>query len=91
MANTGNVVQSREWHLTPEGWVKGTRISPLQGDEYLPTPTNRVKTCKATEAWLAGGGLIADSMEVEWESTDSEEVNNLSSKYGGSPEAIELI
>lgn len=51
------MVESREWaewHLTPQGWVRGTSRTE-GGTQVLPAPLDRVKTCVFhLDAWVPG-------------------------------------
>ena len=33
-----------EWHLTPQGWVRGSSVTPY-GRQTRSVPADRVKTC----------------------------------------------
>ena len=76
-----------DWHLTPEGWVRGSTRRDGPGVDEKPTPSDRVMTCRWAEEKESFGPMSRD-LETEWKSDDEAAVQVLIDKFGPCPEQL---
>lgn len=77
-----------EWHLTPEGWKRGTEKIDFRQAEILEHPINRVLTCIYKEHLSSAFSSLDKSVEEKWRSGQQEEVDILLKKFGSCPESL---
>ena len=78
-----------EWHLTPGGWVSGSkRVDGTQGTTTKPPPADRVQTVKYWEYMGSHASPMSQTHDVLWESSDAAEVAALRQKYGEPPRSL---
>jgi len=82
---------SKEWtdyHLTRSGWVVGSQRIDFAGIHELPTPPDRVLTCRFHEE-MSSPFSPCHSWTVEtWRSKDEAKMEALLKKYGDCPGGI---
>lgn len=72
-----------KWHLTPDGWVKGTEKTDFSRKEVVP-PRSRVATYKYQEYV----GNVHSKMQISWDQVwakDSTSTQDLKDQYGEYP------
>ncbi|MGL4249718.1 MAG: hypothetical protein ACRCR1_03530 [Aeromonas sp.] len=75
-----------EWHLTPNGWVKGSTKYEFEGVKRVPEPIDRVKTCIVSEKIHSGAlGLDREIMETWSDHGQPDKINSLLEEFGGCP------
>ena len=77
-----------EWHLTPDGWVRGSEQIDFRQAEISEPPQNRLLTCVYKEVLSSPFGALNKSVEEKWRSDKKEDVETLLKKYGACPEAL---
>jgi len=76
-----------EWHLTPDGWIRGSQRTDFQKVLEAPPP-NRVKTCQYKELISSPTSELKTSLDTVWESENSGEVERLASLFGQCPNQL---
>ena len=79
----GNGEEWFEYHLTPDGWKKGTERWEFQ-PEYRAPPANRFLTLRRTE-YFGSQGATPVHIDEEWVHLDTDAVAALINKYGSKP------
>ena len=82
----------RLWHLTPEGWVAGSKGFGEEESEVIERPTSAVLTCRyalieecLTSAYGRERSLVMES----WRATSGEdEIEEWLSQFGACPETF---
>jgi len=77
-----------EWHLTSEGWLRGSKRMDFQPVKNVETPENRVKTCKYCEYQSSAFSSVNKSVSVEWVSDKEELIAELEAQYGFCPNRL---
>lgn len=83
-----------EYHLTPSGWVEGSRCVDFGGATTLVPPRDRVLTCRYSEkirSPYVGGRLefVPEKRTQEvWRHEADGRVRKLLDKFGPCPEGI---
>lgn len=67
-----------EWHLTAQGWVRGTESTAFGGMLHLEAPRDRVLTYR----WIGEQANQLDRLEEQWRCGDSRAVERLLARYG---------
>jgi hypothetical protein len=75
-----------EWHLTPEGWVKGDYRIDFQGVTSQETPSDRVATYRYNE--LIPAADLETWVDLIWKSDDEDAIDELLEQYGPCPEYL---
>ncbi|NMO17484.1 hypothetical protein HPC49_05560 [Pyxidicoccus fallax] len=78
----------REWHLTPNGWVQGSVQTDFSDVKQMPTPADRVLTCRYLEELGAAGGKWHKGVSEEWRSKDETTVGTLLKQFGECPRKL---
>ena len=71
-----------EWHLTPDGWVRGSERTDF-GREEVDPPADRVLTVRYIDEH--SGYSAHQSHTEEWCSEDGVTVESLLDQYGPAP------
>ncbi|MFT4553292.1 MAG: hypothetical protein ACI9S8_001930 [Chlamydiales bacterium] len=71
------------WHLTPNGWVRGSYKNEFEGSQDITAPKDRVLSCLYKEC-------LADEWSTEVDETfrlesKDQAISTLLEKYGPSP------
>lgn len=76
------------WHLTPQGWEKGSRRLDHEGTTKFPAPDDRVLTVRYEE-YLGSLAGKADIGHTEiWRSKDEKTIAKLIEVYGKAPNQL---
>jgi len=81
---------SNEWtdyHLTPQGWVRGSERRDTGQSMTRPTPQDRVLTVTYKET-CNGYGPVHESQDTRWESDDTKRVEELLGEFGPPPKVL---
>jgi hypothetical protein len=73
-----------EWHLTPDGWVRGSYRTDPTATKIVQPPADRVLTCKWSE-YKETFGPMDKSSETLWEYDDKKQLRELVDRLGPSP------
>jgi hypothetical protein len=73
-----------EWHLTPEGWVRGTEKEDFRTINR-DTPADRVKTVVYKQRLSSIYSKLEEGHSVTWSSRDNAAVSRLEAKFGPPP------
>jgi len=78
-----------EWHLTPEGWVMGSRKTDFTDSTRMEDPPDtRVVTVRFHET-ISSMYSSPDRWEsTTWQSDNEEEIKKLVKQYGEAPKAL---
>jgi len=76
-----------EWHLTPDGWQRGTEKEDFRRVDREP-PVDRVLTVIYREFISSSFSPMEKSSYVEWQSNDAAAITALTAKYGPAPEHL---
>ena len=71
------------WHLTPEGWVRGTERMDY-GTTTREVPANRVLSVTYHEE-CNGYSRVHSKISEDWKSPDQDAVSTLVAKFGDAP------
>jgi len=82
---------SKEYHLTPRGWVMGTIKEDFSPTDYVEPPEDRVLTMKCHEVIKDFNaydikGSVEHYDEIVCETVDIKKLNELKEKYGEKPD-----
>jgi len=69
-----------DWHLTPNGWVRGSKREDFTGVETVDEPRERVKTVRRDERGARG------VLSARWECEDAGRIAELEARFGESPD-----
>jgi hypothetical protein len=75
-----------QWHLTPEGWVRGTTKLDFS-QEDRPTPDDRQKTCEYREEMPSAYSRVEATVRTLWVG-DPASVGELEQKFGSCPKHL---
>jgi hypothetical protein len=72
-----------EWHLTPRGWIQGTRWFFGKTDKEIPPPHDRVLTMVDRTYQRSGWSKEENTQRETWRSASltPEELSDLRRKY----------
>ncbi|WP_396604869.1 hypothetical protein ACFLEY_22385 [Bradyrhizobium sp. YCK136] len=73
-----------EWHLTPEGWVRGTEKEDFRTINREPPP-DRVKTVVYKQRLASVYSKLEEGHSVTWAANDSAAISRLETKFGPPP------
>ncbi len=76
-----------EWHLTPEGWRRGSTRVQGKGNTWADEPEDRVLSYVYKEVAREGAEPTV-SAEETWRSKTSREIDALLRQHGPSPHAL---
>lgn len=79
---------SNEWfehHLTPRGWVPGSRKLDFAGMTDVPAPEDRVMTVTNYEYLSSPHSKLERWSEVTWTSNDGDRIAALQAEFGAQP------
>jgi hypothetical protein len=76
-----------EWHLTPNGWQRGTEKEDFRRIDRDPPP-GRVLTTVYTEFLSSSFSSLDKSVETTWRSNDANAIATLQEKFGPPPESL---
>jgi hypothetical protein len=76
-----------EWHLTPNGWIRGTEQEDFRTVER-PPPPDRVLTCTYHDFLSSTFSKPDRYVEEDWRSADAVHVQQLLEKYGPCPKQL---
>ena len=74
-----------EFHLTPDGWVEGSKKEDFRGETNVAIPPSRVMTIRCREYQSCSFAKTDYSREQTWRSPDGAAVRALIDKYGVCP------
>ena len=77
-----------EWHLTNNGWIKGTRKRDNGVKIIEKTPVNRVISFRFNEEFNMGSAQPYTFVEEMWKSDKEHLIQSLLRKYGSCPETL---
>lgn len=77
-----------EWHLTPQGWERGSEKEDFTGINRKPTPDGCVMTVVHRERIASSFSGIERSDETSWTSPDTKAVEALLAKFGKAPTSL---
>jgi hypothetical protein len=83
-------VESREWaewHLTPQGWVRGTSQTE-GGTRVLPAPPDRVKTCVFHLEARLPGASAPTALLLDKVTYDPQRATELEDAFGPCPREV---
>ena len=79
----------REWHLTPNGWTRGTVQYDFKERDEKPHPPDRVLTCTYSEELISPvSPAMRREVTEDWKSEDRQAVETLLKKYGECPRSL---
>ena len=81
---------SNEWtdyHLTPQGWVRGSERRDTGQPVTRAPPQDRVLTARYKET-CNGYGPVHESQDTQWESDDTKRVEELLAEFGPPPKLL---
>jgi hypothetical protein len=76
-----------DWHLTPEGWVRGTEKEDFGKIERDPPP-DRVKTVRWRDYIASRYSTPERYHSDEWSSDDKAAIARLEAKFGPPPSTL---
>jgi hypothetical protein len=76
-----------EWHLTPNGWERGTEKEDFRRVDREP-PADRVLTVVYREFMSSRFSPMEKSSRIEWRSDDVAIITALTAKYGAAPQQL---
>jgi hypothetical protein len=76
-----------EWHLTPAGWQRGTEKEDFRRVDRDPPP-DRVQTAIYREFVSSTFSPMEKSLDIQWEGSNKQKVDNLRKKYGPPPSRL---
>lgn len=77
-----------EWHLTPDGWQRGSYKLDSQSPRLHDAPTERVKSVRYSEEMRMGSSPgLHGWTAVQWVG-DASEADRLEAQFGPCPEQI---
>ncbi|BAZ09057.1 hypothetical protein NIES4071_08630 [Calothrix sp. NIES-4071] len=87
--NLNNINEWTEWHLTYNGWEKGTqkREDNPQLIKVEP-PDNRVLTCRYHENITINSTWLQKHIIEIWRDSDCERIDELLENFAGCPESL---
>jgi hypothetical protein len=71
-----------EWHLTAEGWVRGSEHTAFGGTLHFEPPRNRVLTYRWISEAVSGATYQRDRLEEQWRSGDQMTIQRLLVRFG---------
>jgi len=74
-----------EWHLTPDGWERGSEKTDVVGVENKEPPPDRVLTCRFHEYLGSVMGKPQRWHDTVWMCTDAGKVAELVIEHGTCP------
>ena len=74
-----------EWHLTINGWEKGSYRVDFGGTTNKNSPKDRVLTMIYYETITSSFSPLDTNIKETWISEDKEQVNRLLKQYGNCP------
>jgi len=74
-----------EWHLTPEGWVRGSNRVDINVVTEVPLPRNRVATFRYSEKMTSPFSDADKYVDEIWMSDQKEVVEGLKKQFGDCP------
>ena len=76
-----------EWHLTPQGWERGTEKCDTGRRIERESPASRVLTYRYS-TWLNSRLRAEESVETIWDSLDKAKRDALLQQYGECPRSL---
>ncbi len=77
-----------EWHLTPEGWKRGSTRVQGKGNTWADEPEDRVLSYVYKEVETNGSGQAQVSAEESWRSKTATDIDALLRQHGPSPRQL---
>ncbi len=77
-----------EWHLTPEGWQRGSTRVQGKGNTWADEPADRVLSYVYKEVETGGSPKAQVSAEETWRSKTATDIDALLRRFGGSPQEL---
>ncbi|RYD69339.1 MAG: hypothetical protein EOP84_28655 [Verrucomicrobiaceae bacterium] len=77
-----------EWHLTPNGWVRGTEKMEGVKLEEIPCPADTVLSMKYREFLGSAYSKLGTSLSEVWRSSDEDAINELKKRHGECPRTL---
>ena len=79
---------SREWHLTPEGWVAGDSKTDFSDADNIPAPPDTVLSVCYEEYLAAMGEPWQQTFQELFRCPDSAKISELLAKFGRCPKHL---
>ncbi|HNP63706.1 MAG TPA: hypothetical protein PKH39_07180 [Woeseiaceae bacterium] len=76
-----------EWHLTPQGWARGTEKEDFRRIDREP-PEDRVLTVRYRQFIGSVYSGMKESTETIWESEDKKTIVQLKKQFGEAPQTL---
>lgn len=81
-------LESTEWHLTPNGWKKGTTEKDPNIVNKKENPPDRVLTCRYVEEQTSPFAKMNSYTEIIWKGSDEEIIEELKKEFGDCPRKL---
>lgn len=78
-------VEYTDWHLTPDGWKRGTTRTDNGVVEDVAIPSGCVATYRCTEEYSSPASRPNRFSAITWQSPEHEELSKLLDVYGDCP------
>lgn len=77
-----------EWHLTPEGWQKGSTRVQGQGNSWAEEPENRALSWVYKEVETSASPEVKITHEETWRSKTATDIDALLRQHGPCPRKL---
>lgn len=77
-----------EWHLTPQGWVRGSEREDFAETKRRNPPVDRVLTVLYKEVISSACSGLHKNSEETWSSGDKDSILLLKKKFGECPNVL---
>ena len=77
-----------EWHLTPEGWQRGSTRVQGKGNTWADEPETRVLSCVYKEVATSSSPEATTSLEETWRSKTATDIDALLRQHGAGPRTL---
>ncbi len=77
-----------EWHLTPDGWLKGSTRVQGKGNTWADEPEDRVLSYVYKEVETGSAPEARISLEETWRSKTADNIDALLKTHGPSPRQL---
>jgi hypothetical protein len=77
-----------EWHLTPQGWQRGSEKTDFAPATKVQPPEDRVLTCVFRETIASSFGGFSRETDITWSSDDEQKIASLRQQFGDCPERL---
>lgn len=77
-----------EWHLTPQGWQRGSEREDFTGTQQKSPPNNRVLSVLYKEVLPSAFSVLKKSCEEVWSTDDIDLIKQLKAQFGECPDHL---